>query len=341
MIPKKRKKKGDLRIFCLGPGVGESIVLQLPDDSWGVVDCFQTTGAVNGTLDFLKAQKVNDLLFFCQTHPHEDHFLGSDILIKTFSGRIKNLWRHPGFSSRDILAKALLAAKLKSVITKDPEADKIQKEYARFLTALSEEQKHIAPENYRRISGSISLLKKRNFEIASIGPQAGVLDKAETKISQMLVAAGFLILNDDEGSVLNNLSVTLHIKFKETDIFLLADAQGKNLHIHPDKRNCAVVKVAHHGSSNGIACNRLFSVPKEYKVKKAIITPFRRCGLPTTSMVKKYKESCSDVIVTSENFKKVAPNLVLGAPSAQSIYSSVGWVCIEITSSGIVKDIEI
>ncbi len=41
---------------------------------------------------------ISDLV----THPHEDHFFGAHRLLRHYSGHIKRIWHHFGFTTRDI-----------------------------------------------------------------------------------------------------------------------------------------------------------------------------------------------------------------------------------------------
>jgi beta-lactamase superfamily II metal-dependent hydrolase len=65
----------ELSIHVINSGVGESIVVELPNGNWGVIDCYASNLAdpsSNHTLNFLRKQEVTSLEFLCLTHPHLD-----------------------------------------------------------------------------------------------------------------------------------------------------------------------------------------------------------------------------------------------------------------------------
>jgi hypothetical protein len=72
-------KPDRLYLFALGPGIGESILVRIPDDLWLVVDSYRHNGrpAASYVLDRYRATWTTLVL----THPHADHFPGVDDLL--------------------------------------------------------------------------------------------------------------------------------------------------------------------------------------------------------------------------------------------------------------------
>lgn len=83
-------------IHVLNVGHGDSIILELPDSNWGLVDCFKTSTEIEPpALTFLKARNVKKLKFACLTHPHRDHFHGMLEILKHFTSdgrQIEEFW---------------------------------------------------------------------------------------------------------------------------------------------------------------------------------------------------------------------------------------------------------
>lgn len=83
-------------IHVLNVAHGDSIILELPDNNWGVVDCFKTSAEIEPpALSFLKARNVKKLKFVCLTHPHKDHFHGMLEILKYFTSdgrQIEEFW---------------------------------------------------------------------------------------------------------------------------------------------------------------------------------------------------------------------------------------------------------
>lgn len=96
---------GALSIAVFGPGRGEAIVVKLPNGAIGVVDgCREPTSEVEGEGDPVRQllarieaeRTANDrlgLAFVCLTHPHEDHYAGLGSLLRSFHGRVEEVWR--------------------------------------------------------------------------------------------------------------------------------------------------------------------------------------------------------------------------------------------------------
>ena len=97
-----------LAVHVLGAGKGESIVLQLSDGRWGVVDCFapsSTNAETNPVLRFLRERDVRELEFLCLTHPHDDHYKGMSHLLEAFD--VKYFWPVAGLSEKQFLGSVL------------------------------------------------------------------------------------------------------------------------------------------------------------------------------------------------------------------------------------------
>jgi hypothetical protein len=105
--------KDALSIAVFGPGKGESIVVQLPDGSVGVVDgCREpldpddpkgTGDPVRELLQQMQAERGGSafsLAFVCLTHPHDDHYAGLGRLLGAFHGNINEVWTVPHITPR-------------------------------------------------------------------------------------------------------------------------------------------------------------------------------------------------------------------------------------------------
>ena len=83
-------------IHVLDVGHGDSIILELPNNNWGVIDCFKITNESEPpALTFLKARNVKRLKFVCLTHPHYDHYHGMLEILKHFAAdgaQIEEFW---------------------------------------------------------------------------------------------------------------------------------------------------------------------------------------------------------------------------------------------------------
>jgi hypothetical protein len=282
-----KSHSGALQLFFFGPSIGESIVVHLPDGQWGVVDCYTAVSSkVGGVREFLKQKKVNRLAFFCLTHPHADHFLGADQLLQDYAGRVDRIWRYPGFTSRDVTARVILAAKVKARRMQDPEALQLADEFVKVLAAIDAAKRSLGDEAYRRVIGPMALLQADTYTISALRPTSRMVDDIEPHIARRDTNRGYLLLGEEEGAILNSLSVVLLIEFGEARAFLLADSQGARDSVRTNSTHCAAIKIAHHGSSNGLGAGGFGGADRpRYGVRCAVITPYIRSRLPSAGQI--------------------------------------------------------
>jgi hypothetical protein len=319
----------------MGPGIGESIVLQLPCGGWGVVDCYDTPES--GTLRFLRGKNVNDLKFFCLTHPHEDHYLGAYKLFEHYSGRIEYVWRPPGLSSKDFLNLAL-AAKVRAKYKGDPEANGMAEDYLMLLKALSKERKHLSDDNYRQIIAPVPLIQHEDYTITAIGPKTCTIEDFQKRFARIMVKDGPMLLAEEGGDMINSLSVVLAIKLGSATVYLLGDAQGPRIAFDTKASDYSVVKIAHHGSSNGLGAEVItYKVDGQPKVDHAIVTPYARSGLPTEHMSRIYRESCRTLVHTHPRLDEVPRRMIPGLNNARVLNKNVTWIGVEVTIDGLVR----
>jgi beta-lactamase superfamily II metal-dependent hydrolase len=88
----------DLVIHILNVGFGDNIILQFPNDANGnrpyaIVDCFKADKTID-YLDKLTGGVANGFYmdFICATHPHRDHILGIESLLRHPLYRPRRFW---------------------------------------------------------------------------------------------------------------------------------------------------------------------------------------------------------------------------------------------------------
>jgi len=156
-----------------------------------------------------------------------------------------------------------------------------------------------------------------------------------------LPIAGCRIAKEDErAEMINSLSVVLAITFGSATIFLLGDAQGPAESLGEAKfAGYSLVKIAHHGSSNGLGANVL--TRKEVKphcFNHGIVTPYTRSDLPRRDMLLRYTEACAKLVHTNTDSKGSRPaRAVPGMTHARLPHSDMSWIGIEVSSNGTLK----
>ncbi len=335
-----------LQLYVFGPGVGESIVLRLPCGQWGVVDCYAPTGIAveHDIVEFLRQRKVERLAFFCLTHPHADHFYGAHRLLEAYHGKIDRLWRYGGFSGKELHAKIVLAARIKAKREQDLEADQLADDFTLLLQGIKREKIGLSDENYRLVIAPASLLKSAAYEISALRPGSALVEDIQDRVLARNVdhRRGHLLFNEEEGSVLNSLSVVLSIRFGKACVVLLGDAEGadEDIHAHADK--FAMLKIAHHGSSNGYGVNALetSAKPSAKAVTIAVVTPYNRSRLPRDEMIDRYETVSRTLIVTAPRRAIRHQKIVAGMKNARSAHDTKArWHGVEVVGTGEVRRI--
>jgi hypothetical protein len=296
------RRSRTLNLFFFGPGVGESIAIQLPCGQWGVVDCYSNGNeGAPPVLQFLRERRVTRLAFFCLTHPHADHFLGADRLLEYFKGKVDRLWRYGGISSQDLRWRVASAARARAARTRDPEAEWMADSFISVMNAIDVAAKTgLTPKTYIRVNAPMPLLEGDDYKISAMRPDAFVIDEIERRIANKAAQKGYLLFDEDEGSLVNALSVVLKIEFGKAKIILLGDAEGSTEVLDEEATGFTGVKIAHHGSANGWGAGGMLSsgFASPEAIGFGVITPYARSRLPRSDMVEKYRSATKQLIVT-------------------------------------------
>jgi len=84
-----------LEIYLFDCGHGDTILVKLPDDRWGMIDCYLPKGSVrNRFLAFLAAKNIHTFEFVFQTHPHYDHFHGMEAVLEGLISKGQKIRRY-------------------------------------------------------------------------------------------------------------------------------------------------------------------------------------------------------------------------------------------------------
>jgi len=295
-----------LHLYVLGPGVGESIVIRLPDGKWGVIDCFCNKGGSSqssiDTFDFLQRKHVDALEFLCLTHPHHDHYSGMIQLLENL--RIKNFWQFPEMCGDDLLyllqtfrqtSKEHEATALGSLLGL---ADRMRKqkqldiEYVRGVS-------QIYPTSVT-IGGSSPVSE---IAIWALAPSSGISADYRSKITACFDKDYRLLSKAPRHAYHNYISIALLMMYGDTHILLGGDTIIRSwkatLQKIDNKSILSVdfVKVGHHGSANAndLPLWELFSSKRK---PIAVITPFVSSRLPRQNVLKLIRQHSSDLIST-------------------------------------------
>jgi beta-lactamase superfamily II metal-dependent hydrolase len=302
---------GELRLHVIGAGKGESIVVHMPNDKWGVVDCYAhqwNDKSTNPTLQFLKEESVKSLEFICVTHPHADHFRGVDHLFEEFP--VEFFWRYSEQTYDEYVHTYLQVQAEEGV---NLIRDKLTGDAESFLRMMVAVQK--MPENRVLYCGrSVPLYpypqlplevgKPNQFIIESLAPCDEVRKNGFKNVVRYIDAAKKLKPRKDRPDVNpNDMSAALLIKYGKTRIILGGDVEENHwLAVTegfkpPDAALAAhAVKVSHHGSGNANP-ESLWKIFCANGKPAAVMTRFPR--LPKKEIVNMIKKYAAPVLCTS------------------------------------------
>lgn len=289
-----------LGIHVLGGVQGESVVVSMPGDRWGVVDCYTSrldSPELNPTVHFLRANSVSKLEFLCLTHPHDDHYRGMTHVLDAFP--VDCFWQFP------VLPHPVMRQLIDHDLWDAEESqDRERQETAQELVNI-----------FGRVN-ALGKSKKIRRELLNIGQQ--MYDSDGVRIVAVAPSGDQTFRYVDrlckcfnpDGTVKERLQISAHnmisaalvVEFGATRILLGGDVEtngwqdslsrfGEYLAVH-------AAKVSHHGSTNGY-CEGLWSALSRRGKPISVIAPFRRFGLPKRAALEHIAAHSQKVLTTS------------------------------------------
>ena len=287
-----------LEIHVINKGIGESIILQLPNKKWGVIDCYTSTledKNKNMTLNFLKEKGVETLAFIALTHPHEDHYKGFSHILEEYQGKIERVFFFDALDS----VKLVTFLENEARVYEDTKRAFAVKELIKILRGINK-LKNVRKRALRECN-KLYADSDNEFEMWAIGPTKNQIDKYEMKIIN--VFDNNRMIKNTDATDKNLISGVIYIKYGETGTILSGDADkssfqdilincteiGFNLHFD-------AIKVSHHGSSDAFS-EDLWKKRKNGKVY-AIITPALKYSLPSKEVLKNIHDKNVSILLT-------------------------------------------
>ena len=278
-------KKAELHLYLFGASSGESIVIQLPDWSWAVIDCFSTSSKdvrTNLAYDLLKSRGVRELAFLCLTHPHADHFSGMSRLVRDF--KIRKFWGFGGLQPPDFdLLKTFFQADAATSSNRlDADARERSAEISELFDGIRAGGIRTQAVAARTLIYPESVDGRSSLRIWGLAPSGRHTDDYRRCLLKSTRGRRFksALPRADH----NLISSALLIQFGRTRIILGGDVEVEGwrdvLNDKPvDDLSAHAVKVSHHGSKNGF-CPGLWDRFSAGDMPVAILTPFASKALP-------------------------------------------------------------
>ena len=257
-----------LELHILGPSFGESIVIRMPDGTWGMIDSYRSQKYLD-SLEYLKRLGVSDLNFLCWTHPDDDHSSGLVNTLKAFSDRISHFWMFSGQDQEGLfsLLDATARAKFKTKRTS-------------WADLYEEIRKLKATSIYRLVQTGQVLLQGTGFSVTSLAPSDEMIDAYNLRLSKLLTSprAGLKQHNND-------ISVALLIQYGVTRVVMGGDVSKEGWEtalpkIPGQPEPMDFVKACHHGSENDYLTDFWVRFQGIKGKTDIVVTPYSRLKEP-------------------------------------------------------------
>ena len=302
------RSDGSLTIYLLGPGVGESVVLLMPDGRVVVVDSCMRAGT-NWPALLLTRLGIAKIDLLVVTHPDLDHVRGLTELVEAFEP--ERIWRYPFALLREIVATLARGAEFS--------------DYARHIEAM---RASATLDDYLARTGRVEEVTYGRiwappggtYNLHALAPTPYDTNRARERIRGLLErrrgrwllsdrAKAWLGADTPLGDLPNMVSLGLAIEWGERRIVLAGDIvngdgspysgwQGVLEHLdRPDDRRGRLVddvdlmKIAHHGSSGAFSALAWGRHTRSAKTI-GVVTTYSPSKLPDQESLRKLRAHC-------------------------------------------------
>jgi len=296
-----------LAIHVFGAGKGESIVLNLPNGKWGVVDCFAGSSAdasTNPVLQFLHDQGVEQLEFLCLTHPHDDHYKGMSQLLETFP--VRYFWPSAGLSGKHF-SQLVQYLQVEALGTAQPSDEESALEFAKIFGLVKRKRTNQNPPLREQIPGPTVQLYPVPFDPSA---EFQIIGLAPSGDQAARYNEGLLRCFDEQGVIRRPLSPEHHniissallIVFGQTRIVLGGDVERDGWRdairdMGADYLAAHAVKVSHHGSANGY-CEGLWPTFASRGRPTGVVTAYISQSLPRRTALEEIAQHTDRLLTT-------------------------------------------
>jgi hypothetical protein len=304
-----------LGVHAIGAGYGETIVIDFPDGSRGVIDPFcgdrdltaENRADVHPIIRFLGPSP--SLRFVALTHPHADHCMGFSHFIEHFAANIHELWLPDGWN--EIRGRKYLAA-LKARKKCERTEEGLSADPGTILAELQSIDRWGGRRDYIK-SDMVKRLVcgEHMLEFVFLAPDARALDEAQKVVSDAL---GKARVDDDSPWIVlkpealpadarwNLLSTVMLLRWGKVELLFCGDAESGTwdriigTEAAPKQPGlvdwCVTyVKIGHHGSNSGLN-DHLYGYLGCNSDPVGVLTPFNHGSpdkrLPTSNGVAVY-----------------------------------------------------
>ena len=288
---------GELTLYLLGPGFGESMVMRLPDGETVVVDCCSDGGRCL-TLELLQDIGDPDVALLILTHPDLDHVSGLNVLLS--ARQVKRVWMWPHLSlMRDLLARwgasqpslVALASALQSL-------DALAARNACLEVTINNRDQAFGSTRFSALAPvPADINASRRFLDRILMWRPGQNPALSSDVENMLLGGAV-----DEHP--NAVSLAVSVRWGAWKLLLGGDVESRRRGWRgwkgvleelrqqqrlDDVTDLDVIKLAHHGSENAWSDAAWSLHTQRGPVKVALIAPFNKSNLPREAQLRALK----------------------------------------------------
>lgn len=338
-MKQKEIEPTDLVVHFLNVGFGDNIIIEFPIDvsgnrRYGIVDCYNFKKTVKYLDKLIPGRNIKTPIeFVCATHPHRDHILGINSLLKHNYYRPKEFWDN-GFRHRSVTYKNILLSILNSNIE--------------MIRVSSGNERYYGKVRMTVLSPSVALRNR----YATYG-----VDMNNSSVVLRLEHHGEDILTMRSNEYKGNKSYEAERKAGQSVIILAGDAEFDSWsHVSQDypklertsthdplvKKminylSCSVIKVSHHGSMHSAPIDiyekmdpelAIISAKQEQKKKKH--SKFAR-GLFPHDITIKALEECESKILTTDGYYE---SMIVDGEKKDKNHAHEGSIVVAVSPGG-------
>jgi len=277
-----------LVISILGGRLGESIIIQTPGGSYGVIDSYASaleTPNTNPTIKKLEEFGTEKLRFVALSHPHADHYKGMFTLFQRYKQNIEQFWRFPlgqatwsvffDRFTQDFEINDTVGGRVKI-------AQKI-KDLRRILDLAKAEVNNANMEPLTTQDERIMLEEDNGFSIICLGPSTKIVDSYQESLAKKV------IVDQSHTAEFNHnlISSVFAVKYGNWLGILGGDTEQRSWNDILERcgnkwiKDTNFVKISHHGSPTGSFSSLWENINSN--TCDVVVTCFAAQGLPNAS----------------------------------------------------------
>ncbi|EIS4856863.1 MBL fold metallo-hydrolase [Vibrio parahaemolyticus] len=328
----------ELKTVTLGRGTGECILVELEENNWMVIDCFNEPSSGRPApivyLEHIGLSAKDVIKKVVITHFHTDHVMGMHKLIQEIDS-----------SASIYMSLAMTHDEAKkyysemNILNNDEKLSGVA-EFCKIINYLAESGRKVI-----KVKQDTTLFSGKNLLVQALSPS-----EEDTTLAQNSFLA--LVTNSDSHPDVqhakrftpNHFCIALSIRCLRSDRYIVlgsdleiskSDTSGwgaaMSAECAPDAGTIDVMKIAHHGSENGYHMDTWTKFTSDDVI--SLLTTFDRQKLPREDYIEVYKKHSKALLSTTKPKSTCKLDDVISKSSVKKVSSQPGFsVTVKRTS---------